>query len=118
MQDRTEIIGHVPLGHVDDWDELVTPDTGPDSARRRGLNPRTTLRIRRGIGLAIMLGIAYGIFHILFRTDLLEPLLAYVDPAKQLIDWVAADPKRAWGALAVVVIPHIGMYYLLFEDRK
>ena len=118
MQDRTEIIGHVPLGHVDNWDEPVTLDTGPNSEQRRGLNPRTTLRIRRGMGLAIMLGIAYGIFHVLFRTDLLEPLLAYVDPAKQLIDWVAADPKRAWGALAVVVIPHIGMYYLLFEDRK
>lgn len=70
------------------------------------------------LGLAVALGIAYGIFHLLFRTDVLAPLLAYVEPAKDGIAWVADDPKRAWMALAVIAIPHIGAYYMFFEDRK
>lgn len=61
---------------------------------------------------------ALGLYWAIFRTELLAPVLAYVGPARDLIDWVAADPKRAWGALAVLVIPHIGLYYMLFDDRS
>ncbi|WP_434598375.1 hypothetical protein [Streptomyces sp. A5-4] len=49
---------------------------------------------------------------------MLAPLLAYVGPVKDFIGWVVEDPGRAWIALAALVIPHIGLYYLLFEDRK
>ncbi|MDO5865121.1 MULTISPECIES: hypothetical protein [Paenarthrobacter] len=66
----------------------------------------------------IALGMAYGIFHVVFRTDILAPVLAYAEPVKYGIDWVIEDPKRAWMAFAGLVIPHIGLYYLLFEDRK
>ncbi|MEU7156118.1 hypothetical protein AB0A98_06690 [Streptomyces chrestomyceticus] len=70
--------------------------------------------MRRGIGLVIALGMAYALFHVVFRTG----VLAYVGPAKDFIGWVVADPGRAWIALATLVIPHIGLYYLLFEGRK
>ncbi|WP_158819124.1 MULTISPECIES: hypothetical protein [Streptomyces] len=86
--------------------------------RRRGISPRAALLVRRGIGLAIALGMAYMIFHVIFRTGVLVPVLAYVGPIKDFIGWVAEDPRRAWIALAALVIPHIGLYYLLFEDRK
>ena len=94
------------------------PDQHFDQERRRGLSPRASLTVRRLLALSIAVGIAYGIFHVVFRTDILDPVLAYAGPLKNGIDWVLEDPKRAWAALAVLVIPHIGMYYLLFEDRK
>ncbi|MFD7853444.1 hypothetical protein ACFV6B_03995 [Streptomyces microflavus] len=64
------------------------------------------------------LGMAYGIFHITFRTEVLSSVPAYAGPVKEVIGWVVEDPGRAWIALAALVIPHIGLYYLLFEDRK
>ncbi|MFF1880278.1 hypothetical protein ACFVVC_02250 [Pseudarthrobacter sp. NPDC058196] len=88
-----------------------------DEPRRR-MNPRVQLTIRRSLALAIALGMACGIFHVVFRTDVLAPVLAYAEPVKDGIAWVIEDPKRAWMAFAILVIPHIGLYYLLFEDRK
>lgn len=61
---------------------------------------------------------AYGIFRIIFRTEVFAPVLTYVRPVKDFIGWVVEDPGRAWIALAALVIPHIGLYCLLFEDRK
>lgn len=94
------------------------PDQHSDQECRRGLSPRASLTVRRLLALSIAVSIACGIFHVVFRTDVLDPVLAYTGPLKTGIDWVLEDPKRAWAALAVLVIPHIGMYYLLFEDRK
>lgn len=94
------------------------PQSSTTAGRRRRISPRFALFLRRGIGLAIALGMAYGIFHVIFRTEVLAPVLAYVGPVKDFIDWVIEDPGRAWIALAALVIPHIGLYYLLFEDRK
>lgn len=100
----------------------VAPDADSQSdatmGHRRRISPRAALLVRRGIGLAIELGMAYGIFHVIFRTGVLAPVLAYVGPVEDFIGWVVEDPGRAWIALAALVIPHIGLYYLLFEDRK
>ncbi|MGW3197170.1 hypothetical protein ACWDBD_21780 [Streptomyces sp. NPDC001118] len=102
--------------------QVVAPDAGSQSSttagRRRPISPRSALFVRRGTGLAIALGMAYGIFHVIFRTEVLAPVLAYVGPVRDFISWVVEDPGRAWVALAALVIPHIGLYYLLFEDRK
>ncbi|GHB82340.1 hypothetical protein GCM10010306_091150 [Streptomyces umbrinus] len=94
------------------------PQSSTTAGRRRWIGPRCTLFVRRGIGLAIALGVAHGIFHIIFRTEVLAPVLAYVGPVKDFTGWVVEVPGRAWIALAALVIPHIGLYYLLFEDRK
>ncbi|MEU3196920.1 MULTISPECIES: hypothetical protein [Streptomyces] len=94
------------------------PQSSTTAGRRRWISPRCALFVRRGIGLAIALGMAYGIFHVIFRTEVFAPVLAYVGPVKDFIGWVVEDPGRAWIALAALVIPHIGLYYLLFEDRK
>lgn len=86
--------------------------------RSRGLSPRASLAVRRSIGLVIALAMAYGIFHVVFRTDVLAPVLAYAEPVKNGVDWVLEDPRRAWMALAALAIPHIGAYYFFFEDRR
>ncbi|MDL5199567.1 hypothetical protein [Streptomyces sp. ALI-76-A] len=96
----------------------VEPQSSTIAGRRRRISPRSALFVRRGIGLAIALGMAYGIFRVIFRTEVLAPVLAYVGPVKDFIGWVIEDPGRAWIALAALVIPHIGLYYLLFEDPK
>ncbi|MEU9602621.1 hypothetical protein AB0E06_38250 [Streptomyces sp. NPDC048109] len=84
--------------------QVVGPDAEPRSSattgRRRWISPRSALFVRRGTGLAIALG------------------MAYVGPVREFIGWVVEDPGRAWIALAALVIPRIGLYYLLFEDRK
>ncbi|TLS46048.1 hypothetical protein FE633_10865 [Streptomyces montanus] len=102
--------------------QAIAPDVEPQSSaamgRRRRIGPRSALFVRRGTGLTIALGMAYGIFHVIFRTEVFAPVLAYVGPVKDFIGWVVEDPGRAWIALAALVIPHIGLYYLLFEDRK
>ncbi|MFF4409496.1 hypothetical protein [Streptomyces sp. NPDC001404] len=94
------------------------PRSSATAGRRQRIGPRSSLVVRRGIGLAIALGMAYSIFHAIFRTEVLAPVLAYVGPVKDFTGWVVEDPGRAWIALAALVIPHIGLYYLLFEDRK
>lgn len=92
-------------------DDLIT---APAPTRRR----LSRLAARRLIGVGVLVGMAVGLYWAIFCAELLAPVLAYVGPARDLIDWVAADPKRAWGALAVLVIPHIGLYYMLFDDRS
>jgi hypothetical protein len=93
-------------------------DQHSDQEHRRGLSPRASLTMRRLLALSIAVGIACGTFQVVFRADILGPVLAYAEPLKNGVDWLLEDPKRAWAALAVLVVPHIGMYYLLFEDRK
>lgn len=102
--------------------KVVAPDGEPESStaagRRWRIIPRSALFVRHGTGLAIALGMAYGIFHVIFRTEVLTPAPAYVRPVKDCIGWAVEDPGRAWTPLAALVVPHIGLYYLLFEDRK
>lgn len=87
---------------------------GRGRRHHRGTAP---IGIRRIVGITLMGLMAFTIFHVTFRTDVLDPLLALVGPAREGVDWVLEDPKRAWGAAAVIVVPHIGLYYMLFEDR-
>lgn len=61
---------------------------------------------------------AYDIFHIIFRTQVFAPVLAYVGPVKDFIGWMVEEPGRAWITLAALVIPHVGLHYLIFEDQK
>ncbi|WP_327357866.1 hypothetical protein [Streptomyces sp. NBC_01304] len=102
--------------------QAIAPDAEPQSSaatgRRRRISSRSALFVRRGIALALALGMAYGIYHIIFRTEVLAPALAHVGPVKNFIGWVIEDPRRAWIVLAALVIPHIGLYYSLFEERK
>lgn len=104
---------------VHDADVPAEPDERSESAAaRKRRSPLASLVVRRSLGIAVALGMAYGVFHVVFRTDILAPALAYVGPAKDGIDWVLADPARAWMALAALAIPHIGAYYFFFEDRR
>lgn len=54
---------------------------------------------------------AYGVFHIFFRAEVLAPVLADVGPVKDSISWVFEDPGQAWIELAALVIPHIRLYF-------
>lgn len=101
-----------------EYDQGAWNESAGERQRIRGLSPRASLAVRRSIGLAIALAMAYGIFHIVFRTDVLAPVLAYAEPVKDGVDWVLEDPRRAWMALAALAIPHIGAYYFFFEDRR
>lgn len=97
-----------------DWSQVEQQEYAAAARPQRA----AALAIRRTLGLSIALGMAYGVFYIVFRSDVLAPTLVYVEPVKHGIAWVLEDPRRAWMALAALVIPHIGAYYLLFEDRR
>lgn len=79
---------------------------------------RAALRPRRLVGVAFMLAVAYGVFHLIFRTDVLDPVLEAVGPVREGIEWVQADPSRAIVALGVVIFPHLALYVLLFENHR
>ena len=101
----------------------LPPEWDPYRARRRPFSwlrrmVRAALRPRRLLGVAFMLAVAYGVFHLIFRTDVLDPVLAAVGPVQEGIEWVRADPSRAIVALCVVIFPHIGLYVLLFENHR
>lgn len=88
----------------------------PRSAEER------SLRKRRLIVTGVLLLLSLGLISLFLFTDLFDPLtkplLAQMKPVQQGIDWVLADPKRAWAALAVAIIPHVGLYFMIFEDRR
>lgn len=90
----------------------------PSRMTRMRKKMREPLFIRRTIGVALISAFAFGVFHIVFQTDLLNPLWAQAQPVADFIDWVKDDPRRAWVAAAGLVIPHIGLYYMLFDDNS
>lgn len=120
------------MGYTDRRDTQFDPaieGAVPDDEPARAANDQFTepaprrrklsgLVVRRLVGVAVLAGMALGLYWAIFRTELVAPVVAYVGPARDLIDWVVADPKRAWGALAVLVIPHIGLYYMFFDERN
>lgn len=74
--------------------------------------------VRRLVALAIIAAMTFGIYWAIFHSGVADPVLeAYAEPVKGAIDWVTADPARAWVALAAIITPHIGLYYMIFEDR-
>lgn len=101
-------------------DDTVEQDPGTSTSRRpeetERRRERRHLRRRRGVALCFIIGLAYGIFHLVFRTDVLDPVVATVAPLGDLVDSVAADPTRAWVALGSIVIPLVGTYVMLFEN--
>ncbi|WP_181273665.1 hypothetical protein [Brevibacterium oceani] len=120
MQHETEYEYQSP---PEDGQQMIsTPADGSTQSQAPGVDRRGAHRsgtfVRRLIAFGIMLAFAYGVFHVVFLTDLLDPLLAYAEPVKDGVAWVAEDPKRAWVALAAIIVPHIGLYYMIFEDRK
>lgn len=84
--------------------------------QRRGARSRSLI-VRRLIAVALMIGIFFSIYYVLFHTHLADPLLAMIGPAQQWLAWVRADPSRVFGALALMILPYMGTYSFLFERR-
>lgn len=79
---------------------------------------RVRLRVRRLLALAVMAAMVYGLYFLVFRTTLAAPVLAHAGPVRDGVEWIIADPSRAWIALTVLAIPHLGLYMLLFGDNR
>lgn len=107
----------IPMDGVPADGAQATTESGAAGLASPRRSTRSGLLVRRLVGLGLILGIAYAVFHVVFLTDLLAPLLAYAAPIEQGIAWVAEDPMRAWIALAAIIVPHIGVYYMIFENK-
>jgi|SRR5699024_4872969 len=103
---------------TEDLDDLDAIQAKMTKSRSRSTGGRGgSLALRRTVGITLMAGMAFAIYWIIFHTTIAEPVLALISPMQDGVDWILEDPSRAWMAVAAIVIPHIGMYYLIFEDR-
>lgn len=127
--------GRADQAAYDGYDDIAQPKAGQkplaDRAHRREQkkaqkkaerqfrrqNRSRSLMVRRFIAMAIMLGIAFTIYYVLFHTTAVDPLLAMLGPAQEWIAWVKADPARLFGAATLLIVPYLGMYSFFFERR-
>lgn len=111
-------------GTVDDMTEPydvepVEPDqpSGRNSRQRNRRRRRMTKKdIRRTIGLMLILAIAFGLYYLIFVSDVLQPLMIYAAPVESFLGWVKEDPSRLMMSAAAFIIPHLGLYFALFGD--
>lgn len=80
---------------------------------------RRGLRIRRTIGVLLILGIVGAIAYVVFGTDLGSQAMATAEPvlgpAMNLLSDVREDPRKGIAALGALLITKIGLLFLL-ED--
>lgn len=84
-------------------------------ADRRAHLVQRAVRIVMGVGLLSLLtgALVLGVWS----TGVLDPLIGQTDDIRSNLQAMADDPQRAWLAVAAVLIPNIGLYVLLFENR-
>lgn len=95
--------------------ETAYSSTEPQMRTPRMAHGRTW--VRRSIGIALMAIMCAGVYWLIFHTSVLAPVFELAAPIEDGINWIIADPQRAWMGAALVVIPHIGLYYMFFEER-
>lgn len=85
---------------------------------KRAKNPRRRLLVRRLLAVAIILAFAGAVGYVVFRTDLLAPVLTVIPPIQNFIAWCIEDPRRAWGACAAFFMSNLGLYALIEEHVR
>lgn len=79
---------------------------------------RNMLRIRRTIGVLVMLGMAWGIVWVVMFSGLTDPIVDRAGPAIAFVHKVWNDPAGAMTIVASVLITHIGLIMYIFDDRN
>lgn len=85
--------------------------------RRRGL------RVRRLVGVAILLVFVWGFIWLAFFSGLADPVAAAAAPFLDKTAALINDPLGIdWGgklvAVALVVIPHMGLLLFILDDYR
>lgn len=118
---------------IDESPVLDDPQYSPDeeqplspAAQRRAAKkqrkqrraPRShSVLIRRGIAVALMLGILLGLYYLLFHTTVAQPVLSMLGPVQEWLAWVQEKPSRLFTAATLLILPYMGTYSFLFERR-
>lgn len=84
---------------------------------------RRGLRIRRVIGVAVVLALVWGIIWLGFFSGLADPVIAAVQPFMDGAAVLINDPLGIdWGGklvgLAIIIIPHIALLLFIFDDYR
>lgn len=84
---------------------------------------RRNLRIRRLIGVIIILAAIWGIIWLCFLSGLADPVVMTVEPYLNQAASMINDPLGIdWGGwlvgFAVIAIPHIGFLLFIFDDHR
>lgn len=79
---------------------------------------RRSLRIRRSIGVLVVLAMIYGLVWLVFFSHIADPILEQARPAVAFVKKVKEDPQKAWYAVAGFVMLHMGMLAFIFDDRN
>ncbi|GAB5079689.1 hypothetical protein [Arthrobacter sp. AD-310] len=87
----------------------------------RYVRHRRNLRIRRLIGVTIILTALWGAIWLCFLSGLADPLIAVAAPAFNAAAALINNPLGVdWGGwlvgAAAIIIPHIALLLFLFDD--
>lgn len=88
-----------------------------DQRKQRRASRSHSVLIRRGIAVALMLGILLGLYYLLFHTTVAQPVLSMLGPVQEWLAWVQEKPSRLFTAAALLILPYMGTYSFLFERR-
>lgn len=84
----------------------------------RSKNPKRRLLLRRLLAVMIIAAVVAALSYVVFRTELLAPVLAIVPPVQEFIAWCIEDPARAWSAAGVVFMSNLGLYAFVEERLR
>lgn len=78
------------------------------------------LSFQRLLAVAIIIAVGWGLFWLLFRSGLADPAIAMVTPiwdstVKMIEDPLGIDWAGKLMAIAMVMVPHLGMLFFIFD---
>ncbi|KOX14025.1 hypothetical protein [Nocardiopsis sp. NRRL B-16309] len=84
-------------------------------------SPRS-LNLRRLLGACIAVAMVWGLFWLLFRSGLTDPLLEMAAPGYERLVAMINDPLGIdWGGrlvtIAAILIPHLGILLFVFDEN-
>lgn len=84
--------------------------------------PVRKFRVRRAIGIALILAILWLVAWLLFFSGIADPIVLAATPAYNQLAAMINDPLGIdWGGklmlAAAVIIPHIGLLMFIFDDQ-
>ena len=77
---------------------------------------RNMLRIRRSIGVGVILSFVWGAVWLVMFSGYAAPIVELAQPAVGWAKDVIDNPAKAWTAAAIVLISHIGLFAYIFDE--
>jgi len=99
-------------------DPLVDFESADPTFDEGHLRARRRRRLGRVAGVLVAMGMFWGLVWLVGFSSVTEPLRAQAGPAVVFVKDVIDNPAKAWTAVAVLLVSHIGILTFIFDDRN